>query len=110
MMTAISAGVLFLVLAAVSYPFNEPHAILWEIASLVTFLLLIVGMVLAQMDRDPILSRLSDTDIGKLNYPSFLSQLALAGGLPALTVLASVFPTLGNAIASLLRPVLQTLH
>ena len=110
MMSAISAGVLFLVLAAVSYPFNEPHAILWEIASLVTFLLLIVGMVLAQMDRDPILSRLSDTDIGKLNYLSFLSQLALAGGLPALTVLASVFPTLGNAVASLLRPVLQTLH
>jgi hypothetical protein len=110
MMTSVSAGMLFLVLAAVSYPFNEPRAILWEIASLVAFLLLIVGMVLAQMDRDPILSRLGDTDIGKLNYLTFLSQLALAGGLPALTVLASVFPTLGNAVASLLRPVLQGLH
>jgi hypothetical protein len=110
MMTAISASTLLLVLAAVSYPFNEPRAILWEIASLVAFLLLIVGMVLAQMNRDPILSRLSDTDIGKLNYLTFLSQLALAGGLPALTVLAGVFPTLGNAIASLLRPVLQGLH
>ena len=110
MMTALSAGTLFLVLAAVSYPFNEPRAILWEIASLVALLLLIVGMVLAQMERDPILSRLSDTDIGKLNYLTFLSQLALAGGLPALTVLASVFPTLGNAVASLLRPVLQGLH
>jgi hypothetical protein len=110
MMTAVSAGMLFLVLAAVSYPFNEPRAILWEIASLVAFLILIVGMVLAQINRNAVLSRLSDTDIGKLNYLTFLSQLALAGGLPALTVLASVFPTLGNAVASLLRPVLQGLH
>ena len=49
MMTAVSAGMLFLVLAAVSYPFNKPRAILWEIASLVAFLLLIVATVLAQI-------------------------------------------------------------
>jgi hypothetical protein len=110
MMTFMSAGMFFLILAAVSYPFNEPRAILWEIALLVAFLLLVVGVVLAQMERDAVLSRLSDTRIGKLNWGSFLPQLAVAGGLPALTVLASVFPTLGNAIFSLLRPVLQSFH
>jgi hypothetical protein len=110
MMTFMSAGTLFLILAAVSYPFNEPHAILWEIASLVTCLLLVVGVALAQMGRDAILSRLSDTKIGKLEWGSFLPQFAAAGGLPALTVLATVFPTLGNALLNLLRPVLETLH
>ena len=110
MMTFMSAATFFLILAAVSYPFNEPHAILWGIASLVAGLLVVVGMVLAQMDRDAILSRLSETSIGKLNWGTFLPQFTAAGGLPALTVLASVFPTLGNALLSLLRPVLQSLH
>ena len=110
MMTFMSLGTLFLVFAAVSYPFNEPRAILWGIAFLVAFLLLILGMFIAQMERDATLSRLSATTPGKLDRLSFLYQLALAGGLPALTVLASIFPTLGNAIAGLLRPVLQSLH
>ena len=110
MMTFMSVATLFMVLAAVSYPFNEPRAILWGIASLVAFLLLIVGMFIAQMDRDATLSRLSATVPGEVDRLSFVYRLALAGGLPALTVLASIFPTLGNAIASLLRPVLQSLH
>jgi hypothetical protein len=110
MMTFMSLGTLFIVFAAVSYPFNEPRAILWGIAFLVAFLLLILGMFIAQMERDATLSRLSATVPGEVDRLSFLYHLALAGGLPALTVLASIFPTLGNAITNLLRPVLQGLH
>jgi hypothetical protein len=109
-MTFMSVSMFFLVLAAVSYPFNRQGTVLWEVTSILLLVLIIVATVLKQMDRDAILSRLSDTAIGKLNLGTYTLQLLSVGGLPVLTVLASIFPALGNFVFSFARPFLQGLH
>jgi hypothetical protein len=110
LMTFMSISMLFLVLASVSYPFNCQGRLLWEVTFILLLVLIIVAMVLKQMDRDAILSRLSDTDIGKLSLGTYTLQLISVGGLPVLTVLASIFPALGKFVFSFARPFLQSLH
>jgi hypothetical protein len=68
-----------------------------------------VVIAFAQMDRDAILSRLSDTDPGKLDR-AFYVRLIAYGGLPFLTVLASQFPSIGSFLFSWVQPAIEALH
>jgi hypothetical protein len=110
LMTFMSIGLLLLLLAAVSYPFREPRAVAWSLVILVIILLIGVGMVLVQMDRDSILSRMSETPPGKVDRSAFVWHMLSVGGLPAVTVLSALFPSLGNFLFSWLQPLLSTLH
>ena len=109
LMTFMSGSLLFLVLGAVSYPFNHADSVLWQATGVLLLVLLIVASVLKQMARDPILNRLSDGK-GELRVGAFALQLLSVGGLPALTVLATIFPALGNFVYSVARPIMQGLH
>ncbi len=60
----------------------------------------LVISIFYQMDRDPLLSRLSNTLPGKLDA-GFGTRLLLFGGLPAITFLASQFPPIGHALLSI---------
>ena len=77
---------------------------------LVVILLIGVGAVLIQMDRDSILSRMSETQPGKVERGAFLGHMLSVGGLPVITALSALFPSIGNELLAWLQPLLATLH
>ena len=86
------------VIAVNSYPFSQPKAIsLWVLGSFLAVTAFVV-IIFWQMDRDPILSRMSNTTGGKLDR-HFWSLLLQYGGLPVLAVLGSQFPELGGILS-----------
>jgi hypothetical protein len=90
------------------YPFESPRVI--DFTSLTIFGIVGIGttFVLAQMDRDAILSRLTATQpnaIGK----NFFIRLVSFGALPLVSVLATQFPSIRNFLFSWIQPALQAL-
>src|SRR5258708_30247172 len=96
-------GFILLVLALAVYPFEGRLYI--EVALLFIFVIsgAIVATVFAQMDRDPLLSRLSETKPNQLGI-NFVIRLASFGALPLLTLLASLVPDVGSFLQSWLQP------
>jgi len=92
-----------------SYPFRGHRMI--GLASVVILLLIGVGIgiVFAEMERDPILSRITETKANELGK-NFYWRIVQFGALPLLTVFASQFPSLGRFIFSWLEPALEALH
>ncbi|MFN7951543.1 MAG: hypothetical protein U0610_07440 [bacterium] len=62
-----------------------------------------LATVLAQVDRDPLMSRITGTDANKLTA-DFLVRMATYGLLPAITVLMSFFPSLARVFAYFGQP------
>jgi len=98
-----------LVLAVNSFSFQSPQAI---------FHLITVGLVLggvavlvvfAQMERDPILSRLAATKEGQLGKEFYLRALTF-GAVPILTVLGTEFPAIARFFGSWTQPLTQLLR
>jgi hypothetical protein len=98
---------ILLVIALSAYPFEGRRYI--ETAILFLFVVsgASVALVFAQMDRDPLLSRLSETKPNELGV-NFVFRLVSFGALPLLTVLASQVPDIGNFLLSWLQPALQS--
>ncbi len=90
------------VLAAVSllaYPFSGSGLIA---NALVTSFLLVgatVTWVLADIDKNPILSRINGTQPGKIGI-EFIQAVVVFGLLPLVTVLAAYFPDFGRLLTS----------
>jgi hypothetical protein len=98
----------FLVLALNSFSFQAPQAI-----SRLTIVALFVGgfvvvRVLAQIERNPIVSRISGTEEGALGWDFYLRVVSY-GALPVLTVLATQFPSVGQFLTSWAAPTLEAL-
>jgi hypothetical protein len=98
-----------LVLALNSFSFQSPQAI---------FHLITVGLVLggvavlvvfAQMERDPILSRLAGTKEGELGKMFYLRAFTF-GAVPILTVLGTEFPAIAHFFGSWTQLLTQLLH
>lgn len=102
----VTAGFIIMVIAIYIYPFEDHH--LLSAATITLFALLTIGMlvVFAQMDRDPILSRLSATK-PRLDM-NFVWRVVSYGSLPLLAFLASQFPSIGNFLFSWVQPALQS--
>jgi len=109
LLSFVAAGFILCVASIRSYPFLAHGSIGWALT--VTFFALGIPMVIAfaQMDKDAALSRLSDTDPGKLDRAFYL-RLVSYGGLPLLTVLASQFPVIGRFLFSWVQPAIAALH
>jgi len=88
-----SVGLLALVLAASSYPFPQRDTISWFSWII---LLSVIGVTIAifiQINRDRVVSMLSDTTPGELNWnSSFIWQLVVFGLIPIFTLLGAQFP------------------
>ncbi len=110
LMTFMSLGFLLTLLAAISYPFDRPQIIAWAATATLAALLFTVGTVLAQMDRDAILSRMSNSTPGQVRYMAFLKHMLAVGGLPLITVLATLFPAIGKYLFSWAAPIVESLH
>jgi hypothetical protein len=79
------------------YPFQPRQVIDWLFTTLLVMLGTGVIWVLAQMYRDPLLSRITHTKPNELGF-EFYVRLASVGALPLLTWLAYQFPDVGGMI------------
>ncbi len=109
LVTYVSVGFLLLVIALSSYAFRARTIIDWMLILLFAVLTAGIVIVFAQADRDAILSRISGTEEGKLDR-HFFTHLISYGGIPALVLLSTHFPTIGRFFFSWVKPALEAIH
>jgi hypothetical protein len=108
LMLFVSAAFVFAIIAWNSYQFQPHRLIDW------CFTLLFVSLgagfiwVFAQMHRNPILSRITDTTPNKLGV-DFYIRIATFGAVPVLTWLAYQFPEIGGNLFRIIQPGLQVM-
>jgi hypothetical protein len=104
----IVAGFIISIISMNSYPFQAHRWI--GFASLITLLAIGTGvtMVFAEMDRDPVLSRITDTKANEVGT-TFFFRLARFGALPILTVLAAQFPSINRILFFWIKPAFEAL-
>ncbi len=104
-----STGLLLLLVALSTYPFQPRRALVIGLSILFTSLAVSALVVFAQMDRDAILSRLSGSAEGKVGR-HFLVSAVSYGAAPLATFLVSQYPEAGRILLNLLGPLLQALQ
>jgi hypothetical protein len=108
LMVSVIAGYVLLVLSISCYPYQSERTLSWGMTlSLVVFGSVMV-IILAQMAQNAILSRITETNPGKLD-PDFFVKLLLAGALPVFSLVASQFPAVSHFLFSWLQPTLQAI-
>jgi hypothetical protein len=108
LMLFVSAAFVLAIIAWNSYPLQPHRLIDWCFTLL--FMSISVGFVtvFAQMHRNPILSRITDTTPNQLGS-AFYIRIATFGAIPVLTWLAYQFPAIGGSLFKLLQPGLQVI-
>jgi hypothetical protein len=109
MLGFLTTGFILMAFALKSYSFQSPALIAWFITAVFLLLTAGVGWVFLQMDRDPTLSRITNTAAGSVDG-SFYVRVATVGILPLLTVLSAQFPAVGHFLFSWIEPALSTVH
>jgi len=92
-----------------TYAFRADHSIDSSFIVLFVVLSVGVGLVLAEMERDPLLSRLAGSKAGELNK-GFYVQLLKYGIVPLLTIISSQVPSISNVLLRWVQPTLETLR
>jgi hypothetical protein len=111
MMTFSILGAMTLVCVGVSYPFQPPQfmtVFVWlvALAVVVTLVFTVIGI-----ERDEILSRLSQTRPGRVDLnAAFIGRMIAYVGLPLLALAATNFPRTGAVVLSWLEPLVRALH
>jgi hypothetical protein len=105
---SVVAGYVLLVLAISCYPYQAQRTLSWGMTISLLLLGTVIVMMLAQMSRDAILSRITETTPGKLDG-DFFFHLAAAGTLPVLSLVASQFPAVSRFLFSWLQPTLEAI-
>ena len=108
LMMFISLAFVLAIIAWNSYPF-EPHRLIdWGFTILLAFLGIGLVTVFAQMHRNAILSRITDTSPNELGW-SFYIRIITFGAVPVLTWFAYQFPEVGGSLFKILQPSLQVI-
>jgi hypothetical protein len=108
LMLFVSAAFVLAIIAWNSYPLQPHRLIDWCFTLLFVFISVGFVTVFAQMHRNPILSRITDTTPNKLGS-DFYIRIATFGAVPVLTWLAYQFPEIGGNLFRLLQPGLQVM-
>jgi len=104
----VTAGYLLLLICIASYPFQPRRLLLTICFVLLAFFVGSMMWVLIQIQRDPILSRLSGTTAGKVEWNrEFILQVLTYGVLPTVGLLATMFPALGSGFLNWLEPFMR---
>ena len=98
-----------LVLALNSFTFQAPQTISQFLIVGLVIGGVIVVRVLAQMERDPILSRMSGTGEGELGK-DFYRRALIYGAAPVLTVVGTQFPAIAHFLSTWAQPTLAAMH
>jgi hypothetical protein len=108
LMLFVSTAFVLALIAWNSYPF-QPHAFIdWCFTILLALLTLGFVWVFAQMHRNAILSRITDTTANELGWEFYL-RLVTFGAVPVLTWLAYQFPEIGGTLYKVVQPGLQVM-
>jgi hypothetical protein len=109
LMWYLPAGFVLLTFSLTSYSLQSPQFI----GRVLLLLFLLIGFVLwrcmSGMERDLILSRINGTSEGELNKEFYFKFFGY-GALPALSLLASEFPSISNFLYSWVEPTVKALH
>lgn len=109
LMLFVSTAFVLALIAWNSYPF-QPHAFIdWCFTILLAMLTLGFVWVFAQMHRNAILSRITDTTANELGWEFYL-HLVTFGAVPVLTWLAYQFPEIGGTLYRVVQPGLQVVR
>jgi hypothetical protein len=93
LVTMVTAGLLLMLIAATSYPFQPRNWILLFNWTVVLGAVVTTMTVFVQMNRNPILSALSGTEPGKTSWDrDFLIRVSIYGVVPVLSLLGAQFP------------------
>jgi len=103
LMIFVAASFVLAILAWNSYQFQPHQLVDWLFTGLLAVLGSGVIWVFAQMHRNAILSRITDTRANELGWDFYLRVISF-GALPVLTWLAYQFPDIGNLISKFLQP------
>ena len=101
------AGVyVFMLLSFSSYPFEPSSAFHTAMIFLLILVTLAVGIVYGQAHKDSTISRITDTEVGKLGG-EFWFRLVGFVAVPLLSLLAAKFPEIGGFLFSWIEPASQ---
>ncbi|RSL15076.1 hypothetical protein EDE15_0552 [Edaphobacter aggregans] len=108
LMLFVSSAFVFAIIAWNSYPFQPHQLIDWCFTLLMVFLGCGFIWVFAQMHRNAILSRITDTKPNELGRDFYIRVISF-GAIPVLTWFAYQFPEIGGSIFKILQPSLQVI-
>jgi hypothetical protein len=103
LMTFISLTFVLTIIAWNSYPFQPRQFVNWVFTILLALLGVGIIRIFAQMHRDPILSRLTDSKPNELGF-DFYFRIITYGAIPVCTWLAYQFPGISSTIFRLIHP------
>jgi len=102
----VSASFVLAIVAWNSYPFQPRQFIDLVFTCMLAILGCGIIMVLAQMHRDPILSRITHTRPNELGL-EFYGRIIALGAVPLLTWVTYQFPDVGSTLFKFLQPRLE---
>jgi len=106
LMVFVSVSFVLAIVAWNSYPFQPRQFINWVFTGMLAVLGCGIISVLAQMHRDPVLSRITHTKANELGIEFYIRIVAF-GAVPVLTWLAYQFPEFGSTIFKFIQPGLE---
>jgi hypothetical protein len=104
----ITVALVLVMLAINSYPFQPKQEIAWVVTGLFIAFSAGIIMVLAQMHRNPLLSRITDKEAHELGATFYL-RVAGFGAVPLITWLATQYPSIGGLLYSIVKPGLDVM-
>jgi hypothetical protein len=105
----LGVGISLLFAALHTYAFRADQALDWWFFGLFAAMGLGVVVVIAQVERNALVSRLSGRTPGELGG-SFYLQLLKYGTVPILTIFGSQIPFISNVVLKWAQPALEALH
>jgi hypothetical protein len=106
----VTSGLLVLLATLISYPFQPQRFLVLFMSALMLAGAALAVMIVVQMNRSEVLSRVAKSEPGKLTVDRhFLSRVIVYAVLPLLSILASQFPQVRGFAFSWLETILKTL-
>jgi hypothetical protein len=103
LMMFVSVSFVLAIVAWNSYPFQPRQRVDWLFTTLLILLGSGIVWVFAQMHRNPILSRITDTKANELGWDFYL-RIASYGALPIFAWLTYQFPDIGSLVSKFVQP------
>ncbi len=90
------------------YAFEPHQSLVWSFTAIFAVIGVTILIVLMQVHKDPILSRITGTKPNELGL-DFYYRVISFGAVPLLTLLATQFPAIGHYLSSFFQPGLEAL-
>jgi hypothetical protein len=100
-------GSLLLLLALTSYPFDHQGWMMIVIITIILFVVAVISIVLVGVNRDELISRVSDAAPGRLSADSGLIHLALTTIAPLLAALLAISFDVSDLLHTWFGPIFQ---